>query len=412
MDVLEKISTQDNKKNTYPKKPEYEIEVAKNVIVRFSSSDAAQESKKIREGKTYIKEEVKVCTCGEQRLELWDVDEDYDITPEGTVDKLLENPGGAPKPAGGLNFTFTPPNKSDQHDEICGAIPGVNVAPRNDDAVTIAVLDTGLDPDFFKEKPFIYNNSNFEPCEHHCGWSFTGDGSNGVLDVHKHGTYVTKIITSYLDEKEVTYRILPLKVIDGDSNGSSWDLLCALSYLKRIQGEGGRIDIVNLSLGALTPTRFFDANDLIAETMQAMKDTTLFVTSAGNGDPKGGIDTDSRIYRHFPSGYAGDNILSVGGYRKTEAGSVIMHEKSNFGKHSIDIAAQYAGFRFNKNGETIGPLEGTSYSAAYVTALAAEYFANNRDKNPNPNDIKRGIIRSASEQSFLRDKLKEMSAIL
>lgn len=341
------------------------------IIVRFEP-DADKEGIRAEFG---IEEgEYELCSCGDPNLELWGIDP-ADISIEGAISALK----GKSKAEGDFQFTFsTPPVSNYETLGTPGQIdPGIATNIFNVDKVDIAVLDTGIDyGQTFVENPianpYLYSTGGLSDCPFQvAGWNFA-DPVNGhdVLDDNGHGTFVTKIITSTLDDRGVGYRILPVKVFNGDGEGSYWNVVCAFGYLQKVRAELGNLDMVNASFGGTIEDQLFDDKGLLNTMIEELADAgVLVVTSAGNE----GIDTDGGPLKHFPSGYAADNIMGVGGYEEV-GGIIVVHPMSNYGVQSIDLAAPFAGWNVKLDLQPDANLMGTSYSAAYVTGLTSAYF--------------------------------------
>lgn len=356
------------------------------IIVRFEP-DADKEGIRAEFG---IEEgEYELCSCGDPNLELWGIDP-ADISIEGAISALK----GKSKAEGDFQFTFsTPPVTSYETIGFPQIDPGIANPSFDADKVDIAVLDTGIDygQSFVEDplaNPYLYSTGGLSDCPFQvAGWNFA-DPVNGanVLDDNGHGTFVTKIITSTLEDKGVGYRILPVKVFNGDGEGSYWNVVCAFGYLQKVRAELGNLDIVNASFGGTIEDQLFDDKGLLNTMIEELGDAgVLVVTSAGNE----GIDTDNGPLKHFPSGYAADNILGVGGYEIDGSGDVVIYTGfpgSNYGMLSIDLAAPFEGWNVQLDLQPDANLMGTSYSAAYVTGLTSAYFI---DKGrPGPVELK------------------------
>lgn len=365
-----------------------------NIIVRFE--DGVSEEKRISTRKKYKVTQFKTCSCGDKNLELWGLNTNDLVAAEDAVRGLKEQEKPRGEGEGGYQFTFPFPNAKNFR-PLGYDFPGdICISGQDDTKVNIAVLDTGIDYRYFNDGPFLYNTSGLGDCPGYIGWNFRGEGSYNVFDDHGHGTYVTKIITETLKAKGIGYRILPLKVLDNEGKGSFWNLLCALSYLQKIQKEGANIQLVNASWGGTMAKKYFEDSDLFNTMVKELEKDMLVVTSAGNE----GVDTDLGNLRHFSSSYTAKNILAVGGHYKDTDGKLKVHPRSNYGTKSIDLAAPY---KIDVAGLPNAILEGTSFSTAYVTALAAEFYKN-YDGNPNPSDIKDKLLVSAGMKPNLVDE--------
>ncbi|MFC4097649.1 S8 family serine peptidase [Euzebyella saccharophila] len=327
--------------------------------------------------------EILKCACGSDDIEMWQFDPatpDVEVIIEGVVDRL---PRRSPRNRieGQQSFIVSlPVMPSYAAQGQSGGEPDL-IAPIDENSVNIAILDTGVDyfrPEIVSSsRNVLYPSSTYSDCiSTQSGWNFI-EGNQDILDENGHGTYVTKIITDILDAEDdpVNYQILPLKVFDASGNGSYWNILCALAYVKSINENGGNIDIVNASFGGAVDREYFSSgNNIYAHLLGELNDLgVLVVTSAGNE----GTDNDSGTEGHFLSSYRSQNMLSVAGYNDVDddTSEPKLHEKSNFGIESVQVAMAFNGYEISL-GDASGSsqtilLDGTSYSAAAMTALAA-----------------------------------------
>ncbi|MBC6999487.1 S8 family serine peptidase [Cytophaga sp. FL35] len=327
--------------------------------------------------------EILKCDCGSDDIEMWQFDPatpDVEVLIEGVVDRL---PRRSPRNRieGQQSFIVSlPVMPSYTAQGQSGGEPDL-IAPIDGSTVNIAILDTGVDyfrPEIVSSsRNVLYPSSAYSDCiSTQSGWNFI-EGNQDILDENGHGTYVTKIITDILDAEDdpVNYQILPLKVFDASGNGSYWNILCALAYVKSINENGGNIDIVNASFGGAVDREYFSSgNNIYAHLLGELNDLgVLVVTSAGNE----GRDNDNGTEGHFLSSYRSKNMLSVAGYNDVDDNTYEpkLHEKSNFGIESVQVAMAFNGYEISL-GDASGSsqtilLDGTSYSAAAMTALAA-----------------------------------------
>ncbi len=135
--------------------------------------------------------------------------------------------------------------------------------------VTVAVLDTGIDP----SHPHLAGRVVDDPCpylpspvEEANGMDDDGDGE--VDEAFGHGTHVAGIVVTVAPQA----RILPLKVMNDDGVGTSYDLALGLSHAL----EAG-VQVVNLSLS------LSDTSAVIAGLLEDLQDAGVeVVAAAGN----------------------------------------------------------------------------------------------------------------------------------
>ncbi len=373
------------------------------VIVRYDPLLSLPNSEKAVIRAEYGITDFEPCSCGDPNLELWGNETDI-LDVEGVVRSLRGNS----EAEGDFQFSFEVPDVGDFFplgQEPDSVVLASRTEPFDGNKLSIAVLDTGID--YFRDAsadPILYFNEQPAACPFTSGYNFV-DPSQDVLDYHGHGTFVTKLITSTLDTKGIGYQILPLKVFDGDGEGTFWNVVCAIGYLKQLEAEGGNIDIVNASFGGTIEESLFDDKGLLHKMINEMQNDMLFVASAGNNS----LDTDNGVLKHFPSGYQADNLLAVGGYKDT-LGVISIHPESNYGNISIDLAVPFEGWKAEFEDGTSVELRGTSFSTAYVTALVSEFYDNN--SRPDPLPLKTNFLGTADVLPSLNDTINGSRAII
>ena len=353
------------------------------------------------------------CNCGDTNIERWTIDTSM-LDIEGAISKLKDKSGGndvegdqefdivLPRVVG----DFAGPNDVD----ATGGEGIVDFVP-NGNEVNIAVIDTGLDylNYDFGTNPFLYDvpASCFPTFS---GWNFI-DQSNDILDRHGHGTYVTKLAISVLDEFGVDYNILPLKVFNGAGQGSFWNVMCALGYIRDIQQKGGNIDIVNASFGGAMTQKDLEGQILLSEILADLESSgVLVVASSGNK----GVDTDDPVIGHFISGNSADNILAVGGYDDS-SGTVEVDADSNYGGESIDLVVPFGDYAIELNTDNPSEivramLTGTSYSASYISGFSGAFSKMNGD--PKGVDLKNELLNAAVTEPGLNNQILDNKAII
>lgn len=199
----------------------------------------------------------------------------------------------------------------------------------------VALIDTGVDV----EHPMLQGHM-LE------GYNFVEDTTE-VYDQEKgmeqaHGTHIAGIIASTAPGVQ----ILPLKVFE-EGKAYTSDIVKAVQY-----AEEHGAQIVNMSFGGSND------NPYLKEAME--NSSMFFVCAAGNNR--------QNLQEHpvYPASYGLDNSISVVSVNQDGGMSYF----SNYGEESADIAAygRDVSSCFPENG--YGVMNGTSMSAAYVTAGA------------------------------------------
>ncbi|MDO6821276.1 S8 family serine peptidase [Zobellia sp. 1_MG-2023] len=364
------------------------------IIVRFKNN--LSESDKIDIRKDFgVEKNFELCSCGDPNLELWGIDPNVE-TVEFAVERLRR------RSAAEGDFLFdmkVEPIKGYETKGAAGQIEANLISTTAKDGINIAIIDSGIDygqpftANPFK-KSYLFDTSTLLNCQSSItGWNFTDEGApNDVFDYNGHGSLVTKIITTTLDNKQYDYNILPIKAFKENGEGSYWNVVCAFGYIQKVQEEGGAIDLVNASFGKSIDSILFDSNSLLNTIIHELGQTgALVITSAGND----GLDTDYGPKKHFPSGFATEYNLGVGGYKynSNPNARMLMHPDSNFGTTSIDVAAPYDGWLVSFGNTSYSDIEGTSFSTAYVTGLLGTTSL--EKGKPDPKDLKSNFLNNS-----------------
>ncbi len=352
--------------------------VPNKVVLKFKDLEVAEKLRRELLRKRF-KVKTETCPCGIATLQRWTLDHEDSGEVEGTI-RSLSSDEGAGGVEGDQEFLFDISRLVEYKtpDGALDYLKSLVSYDDNDKQVNIAIIDTGIDYVGYANSgatPFLYPSQEMGPCgESISGWNFI-DNTMEVRDDHGHGTAVTKIITGTLDKRDVRYRILPLKVFNEQGLGSYWDVVCAMGYV----GHFPDIDIVNASFGFYNLKK----QEILKGEIKKISRNTLVMTSAGNLR----LDTDSRQWSHFPSGYTLENILGIGGFdgRPRIKGNKVYNigtGGSNYGRVSIDLTAPYGKYPIEiwdekGNVSDIVYVTGSSFSTAYSTARFAQFYSEN-----------------------------------
>jgi thermitase len=177
---------------------------------------------------------------------------------------------------------------------------------------TVAVVDTGVDPDHVDLDGKVSDSQNFvDP-----------DGP-GADDWNGHGTHVAGTIAAIRDNSEGIIGVAPdaqiaaLRVLDADGAGTDADIADAFRW-----AGTHSVPVVNASLGG--PGASQTLTDAIADSPG-----TLFVVAAGND----GANNDSIAY--WPCNVPLSNVVCVGASTNKDQRASF----SNYGSHSVDLYA-------------------------------------------------------------------------
>ncbi|MDX3523375.1 peptidase S8 [Streptomyces scabiei] len=253
---------------------------------------------------------------------------------------------------------------------------------RGSAAITVAVIDTGVDLDHPELAPLLRPGKDFVDLgpapQAEDGWVFEGD-FQGVDDIPQdevgHGTHVAGTIACRSDNREgvsgVTWecRLMPVRVLarirrlaDGvvSGVGSAADIAAGIRWAA---DHGARV--LNLSLGGTTATGV--ERDAIAH---AISRNVVVVAAMGN---------DSGPVVSFPAAF--DDVIAVGATDVLDRKAPF----SNTGPH-IDVAAPGVNILSTFLDDTFSSSDGTSMACPHVAGVAALILS--RDPFLNADDVR------------------------
>ena len=310
----------------------------------------------------------KNCTCADPTLELWIFSED---TSYGNGFNLEEKviTAGEDDDLEGADFNPIIRHTGQYlHDSFGSESIGVAIEKMvtTNENVTIAILDTGVDYNYFGfSNPFLYNNIiNEDRCmdqgfQDYFGWDFVNQ-DNDPYDDYGHGTIVSSIIYNELTNSNVNFSILPIKTFDATGNGEYFDILCGFKYAV----NKPNVDIVNMSFGW-----YNSGYDLLNTFITEAQDDFIINTSAGNET----LNTD--YIDHTPSTFDSENIISVAALSNNPL-NIDLAWFSNYGTSTVDIAAKGENIQFYLNSVDYIMAHGTSFSCAYTSAFSGKLYTN------------------------------------
>lgn len=220
--------------------------------------------------------------------------------------------------------------------------------------VTVAVIDTGVCMDHEDLVGRVLDN----------GYDFVDDDDDPE-DVFGHGCSVAGIIAGNIDNGigisgfAPNSSILPIRVLGSNGSGSMADVAKGIVYA----ADNGA-DIINLSLGSMIGSQVEkDAIDY------AVGKGVLVIASAGNS---GGA------LPGYPARY--DNVVAVGAIDSNG-------QRSSFSNKGGDIWAPGRDVLTIYKDNTYKALNGTSFSAPYVSAMAAVLMGRGEELNLDGGDM-------------------------
>jgi type VII secretion-associated serine protease mycosin len=241
--------------------------------------------------------------------------------------------------------------------------------------VVVAVIDTGVDASHPDLQGKLVK-----------GYDFV-DGDTTPDDTVGHGTFVASLIAANSNDQlgisgiAPDVKIMPLKVMSRDNNGSSVRVAQAIRYAA---DNGAKV--INMSLGSPTPSRSIKS----AIDYAVSKGVTV-VAAAGN---EGDAENDP----NYPASFA--NVISVGatGSRDTVA---------YFSNHNDAVTVTAPGVNVLGARSQVNQIcrpyktsdycvaSGTSFAAPYVAGVAALMISEN--PNLSPAQVKTLLEKSATD---------------
>jgi subtilisin family serine protease/subtilisin-like proprotein convertase family protein len=188
------------------------------------------------------------------------------------------------------------------------------------------------------------------------GWNFVNN-TNNPLDQNGHGTHVAGIIgaagNNGVGVAGIDWQVslMPVQFLNSSGEGSISSFIAGLNYAVQ---HGAKISNNSWS-GA-------DDDPLLeAAISNARTNGMIFVAAAGNG----GSNNDNTPA--YPSSFNLDNIISVAAVDNNNQ----LASFSNYGQHSVDLAAPGVNILSTLPNNQYGTLSGTSMATPMVTGVVA-----------------------------------------
>ncbi|WP_299739242.1 S8 family serine peptidase [uncultured Rossellomorea sp.] len=248
---------------------------------------------------------------------------------------------------------------------------------------TVAVLDTGIDPEHPDVSGKIKESKSFVPGE-------------DILDYHSHGTHVASIVLgtgAASDGKKKGVApgadLIVGKVLSNSGSGlNSW-------IIDGMEWAAENADVVNMSLGSNEPS---DGKDPMAQALNEITEATgtLFVVAAGN---TGGAAT-------IGSPGAADKALTIGAVSKTDRLASFSSKGPRIGDQGLkpDLSAPGVGIIAARSHYSSGQgyystKNGTSMATPHVAGAAAIL----KQKHPDwtGEDIKEALMSTTKKLNYL-----------
>ena len=189
------------------------------------------------------------------------------------------------------------------------------------------------------------------------GWNFVAN-TNNPFDDNGHGTHVSGIIGAQgnngvgISGVDWNVQLMGLKVFDASGSGPVSNAVAALNYAVQ---HGAALTNNSWSMSTATYQPLYDA------IVNAQAHGQIYVAAAGN------FATNTDVTPEYPASYALSNVVSVAA-SNTES---TLAPYSDFGSHSVSIAAPGQNILSTWPGGGYQILSGTSMAAPQVTGVLA-----------------------------------------
>lgn len=245
-------------------------------------------------------------------------------------------------------------------------------------SVVVGVIDSWIDGDH----PDLEDNIYFNKCiDYIDGYTTATRLATDVYTDKGHGTKVAGIIGA-IGNNEIgvtgvcwNVSLVSLRTFNESGQGKASDVAYAINY-----AQSNGIYILNLSARWYSDWDGYDpALESVIESYSG-----LVVCCAGNE----GIDNDGDNPA-YPACYDFSNLITVGALNS----DLSRRETSNYGLNSVDIYALGTNIYTTTNDGRYGSDSGTSFSAPFVTGVAALLLSINSDLTAS--QLKAAILNSA-----------------
>lgn len=333
----------------------------RELIIQYKKN--TRPSKKVALRQYYHVVDYEVCTHCDGTIEKWDFGPGIDL--ENKFGSVSSGSGGAESIQNvTIEFSF------ENEEEIASLIGGSgytndadHIASSNQNAVIIAVLDSGIDVNYptFDSNPFLYNAASHGISGLHSGWDYVNEDNTCYDDYEQvHGTAVSTLIYESLNHADIPYRVLPVKIANQDGEVSIFDMLCGMMF------SLPKANILHISAG------WYDAAGANPNTTSIFLDIlsqyedVLVVTSAGNYS-----NNNDDTIAHYPSNFSAmiSNVIAVGATNEEVTDAAYF---TNYGRYTVDFMSNGTNLPFVNSLEQPVPISGTSFSTPLVTAVAAK----------------------------------------
>lgn len=250
---------------------------------------------------------------------------------------------------------------------------GIPYGETGDEHVTIAVLDSGVDPTahhsiFGDEEDNLLSFQNLDWPE---GWMGPELEQAANLDLSGHGTAVTAALVALPLKKGLRDQITVnyYRILDANGRGRLTDALRALD-----QAINSKVDVINMSFGFKGIDCDNDTEAIMGlYIIEAYKAGILTFASAGNDGNNLNVDAQWPAADSHPASI----LYTIGA---TRCGDPNPWEYSNRSTNLVDLTAPGAGiavpFVHSEQPEGFIYVDGTSFATPIAAGLATVYLSN------------------------------------
>ena len=254
----------------------------------------------------------------------------------------------------------------------------------NGEPIYVGILDSGVDFSHPLLKNYAGTNSDGRPLEIVLNGSNGSNSSGSVNGSGSHGTHVAGIVTA--GDQDV--RIVDATFLNDEGYGEISDAVRGIRYFIGLREQG-----VNLRVIVCSWATNVYSEALHQAVLDAGRAGILIVAAAGNG----GQNLD--INPVYPACDTASNVLTVAAIDAN--GNLAGF--SNYGIHSVDLAAPGVGIYSTGLNGTMYTSSGTSMAAPHVAAVISELWS--RMPEATPAQIRAAILAGVKSSPGLSGRI-------